>query len=118
MNVEIEIVKGIPSEQIKNFLDKTVYNVAVETREETKSLNAFPVRTGTLQREEVAQEIIGNNKEYGLGAGTSYASKVYQFDKVNWTNKSTLPHWYYTVYNRKGATILTNAVNKALKGLK
>ena len=53
-----------------------------------------------------------------MGAGTSYASKVYQFDKVNWTNKSTLPHWYYSVYNRKGTTILANAVNKALKGLK
>lgn len=118
MNVEIKIVKGIPSEQIEKFLDKTVYNVAVETREETKSLNAFPVRTGTLQKEEVAQEIIGNNKEYGLGAGTSYASKVYQFDKVNWTNKSTLPHWYYSVFNKKGAIITTNAVNKALKGLK
>ena len=118
MNVEIEIIKGIPSEQIEKFLDKTIYNVAVETREETKSLNAFPVRTGTLQREEVAQEIIGNNKEYGLGAGTSYASKVYKFDKVNWTNKSTLPHWYYSVFNKKGATILSNAVVKALKGLK
>jgi hypothetical protein len=118
MNVEIEIVKGIPSEQIENFLDKTVYNVAVETREETKSLNAFPVRTGTLQREEVAQEIIGNNKEYGLGAGTSYAKYVWKMENVNWTNKSTLPHWYYTVFNKKGATILTNAINKALKGLK
>lgn len=118
MNVEIKIVKGIPSEQIEKFLDKTVYNVAVETREETKSLNAFPIRTGTLQREEVAQEIIGNNKEYGLGAGTSYAKYVWKMENVNWTNKSTLPHWYYSVFNKKGAIIMTNAVNQALKGLK
>ena len=69
-------------------------------------------------KDSASAEIIGNNKEYGLGAGTSYASKVYQFDKVNWTNKSTLPHWYYTVFNKKGAIITTNAVNKALKGLK
>ena len=118
MNVEIKIVKGIPSEQIEKFLDKVVYNVAVETREETKSLNAFPIRTGTLQREEVAQEIIGNNKEYGLGAGTSYAKYVWKMENVNWTNKSTLPHWYYSIYNKKGAIITTNAVIKALKGLK
>ena len=118
MNVEIEIVKGIPEEQINQFLDKTIYNVAVLTREETKNLRAYPVRTGTLQKEEVAQEIIGNNKEYGLGAGVPYAKKVYSMENVNWTNKSTLPHWYYSVFNKKGAIIMTNAVNQALKGLK
>ena len=118
MNVEIEIVKGIPEEQINKFLDKTIYNVAVLTREETKSLRAYPVRTGTLQKEEVAQEIIGNNKEYGLGAGVPYAKKVYSMENVNWTNKSTLPHWYYSVFNKKGATIISNAFIQTLKGLK
>lgn len=118
MNVEVEIIKGIPVQQIEQFEDRVVYNIAVETREETKTSKAFPVRTGTLKREEVAQEIIGSNKEYGLGAGTSYAHKVYQYEGVKWTNKKTLPHWYYSIYNKKGAIITTNAVVKALKGLK
>ena len=53
-----------------------------------------------------------------MGAGVPYAKKVYSMENVNWTNKSTLPHWYYSVFNKNGAIIMTNAVNQALKGLK
>ena len=42
MNVEIEIIKGLPVEQIQKFEDKTVYNCAVYTREMTKGSNAYP----------------------------------------------------------------------------
>lgn len=118
MNVEIEIVKGIPVEQIEQFEDRVVYNTAVLTREETKSLNAFPQLSGTLMREELAQQIIGSNKEYGLGSGTSYAKRVYNYENVNWTNKATIPHWYFGVFNKNGDMILSNAIGRSLKGLK
>ena len=62
MNVEVKIVQGIPSNQIEQFEDRVVYNTAVLTREETKTLNAFPQLTGTLMREELSQQIIGNRK--------------------------------------------------------
>lgn len=118
MKVSVEIISGIPREQIEKFEDRVVYNTAVLTREETKSLNAFPIRTGELMRQEIAQQIIGDNMEYGLGAGVSYAPRVYKYENVNWTNKSTLPHWYYSVYNKNGAIITENAVYRALKEIK
>lgn len=115
MNIEIQVIKGIPEKQINKFQDRTIYNIAVFTREETKALNAYPVRSGELKRQEIAQQIIGNNKEYGLGSGVDYAHRVYKYENVNWTNKSTLPHWYGTVLQKQGQTILTNAVQRALK---
>lgn len=118
MNIEVNIVQGIPTEQIETFEDRTVYNVAVLTREMTKTLRAYPVRTGELQRQEIEQEIIGSNKEYGLGYGVDYAKRVYEYENVNWTNKSTLPHWYSSVLNKNGASILNDSVVRALKGLK
>ena len=118
MNVEIEIIKGIPEQQIEQFTDRVVYNTAVLTREETKSLNAFPQLSGTLMREELAQQIIGSNKEYGLAGGTSYAKAVYNYENVNWTNKQTLPHWYKSVFDKSGDMIINNSITRSLKGLK
>ena len=118
MNIEIDIIKGIPEQQIEQFTDRVIYNTAVLTREETKSLNAFPQLSGTLMREELAQQIIGSNKEYGLAGGTSYAKAVYDYENVNWTNKSTLPHWYKSVFEKSGNMILFNSIARSLKGLK
>lgn len=118
MNVEVKIVKGIPVQQIEQFEDRVVYNTAVLTRKETKTLNAFPQLTGTLMREELSQQINGSNKEYGLASGTSYAKAVYDYNKVNWTNKSTLPHWYKSVFEKSGNMILFNSIARSLKGLK
>lgn len=118
MNVEVEIIKDIPEQQIEQFTDRVIYNTAVLTREETKGLNAFPQLSGTLMREELAQQIIGSNKEYGLVGGTSYAKAVYDYNKVNWTNKSTLPHWYKSVFEKSGNMILFNSIARSLKGLK
>lgn len=118
MNIEIDIIKGIPEKQIEQFTDRVIYNTAVLTREETKSLNAFPQLSGTLMREELAQQIIGSNKEYGLAGGTSYAKAVYNYENVNWTNKSTLPHWYKSVFDKSGDMIINNSITRSLKGLK
>ena len=118
MNIEIKVIKGIPERQIDRFEDRTIYNIAVLTREETKARNAYPYRSGELQRQEIAQQIIGNNKEYGLGSGVYYARFVWKFENVNWTNPNTIPHWYKGVLNKQGALIVTNAVHRALKEIK
>lgn len=115
MNVEVKIIKGLPTEQISKFEDRTVYNTAVVTREYTKSRNAYPYKSGKLMRTEVSLPIIGSNKEYGLQAGVDYAKYVWKMENVHWTNPNTQPHWYYSNFNEKGAVLLTNAVIKALK---
>lgn len=115
MNVEVKIIKGLPTEQISKFEDRTVYNTAVLTREFTKSRNNYPYRTGKLMRSEVSSPVIGSNKEYSLTGGVDYAKYVWKMENVNWTNSNTKPQWYYTNFNEKGAVLLTNAVIRALK---
>ena len=118
MNVEISIIKGIPTEQIESFEDRVVYDVAVETREMTKGLRAYPYLSGELERTEIAEPVTGSNKEYSLGAGVDYAVHVYNLDNANWTNPSTEAHWYHTVFDKRKVTIVKEAVFKALKEFK
>lgn len=117
MKLEVEIIKGLPIEQINEFEDKTTYNVAVETREFAKGSKAFPYLTGELERAEVAEPIIGGNKEYSLAAGVDYAVNVYKLDRANWTNPSTQPQWYHSVFAKNKEIILMQAVSRALKEL-
>lgn len=119
MSVSVDIIfKGLPKDKIEDFEDKVVYNVAVETREFTKGQSAYPYLTGELERSEVAEPILGGNKEYGLGAGVDYAIYVYNYNKANWTNPSTEAHWYYNVFKKKSEEIVAQAVIKAMKEIK
>lgn len=103
-------------DDVEYFTDKVVYNVAVLTREMTKGLRAFPRLTGKLEQEEVASQIVGSHKEYGLIAGVDYAVDVYKKgENTAWTNPSTQPQWYYSVYDKHEKEIVNNAVNRALK---
>lgn len=115
MDIEVIVLKGIPTKEIRNFESKTLYNTAVYTREYTKSASAYPRLTGELQRTEESMSIIGNGLEYGLGAGVDYAMSVWKMNNVNWTNKSTQPQWYASIFKKQGATIVNQAVNTALK---
>lgn len=118
MKIQVEIIKGLPIEQIEEFEDKTIYNVAVETREFAKSSKAFPYLTGELERQEIAMQVMGNNKEYSLGAGIDYATYVYKLAKANWTNPSTQPQWYHSVFARNKEVIMAQSVANALRSLK
>ena len=115
MELVFKITKDIPAKEIQNFEKKVVYNTALYTRERTKGASAFPYLTGRLERSEIALPIQGSGMEYGLGAGVDYAVSVWKKTNVNWTNSSTQPQWYYSVLNKSGMSILTEAVNKSLK---
>ena len=115
MNVEIKVIKGLPTEQINKFEDRVVYNTAVITREYTKSRNVYPYRTGKLMRSEVASPVLGSNKKYSLTGGVDYAKYVWSMTNVKWTNPETKPQWYYSSFNEKGAVLVSNAVIRAMK---
>lgn len=115
MNVDIEIIKGIPEKQINLFEDRVIYNVAVETREMAKGQSAFPYKTGKLMMSEVSIPIAGSNKEYGLSAGVDYAKYVWKMTDVAWTNPQTRNQWYETVYLNNKSSIKQIATNIALK---
>ena len=117
MQVEVEIVKRIPTEQIQQFEDKTVYYTAMLTREYVKGSNAYPYLSGDLQRAEIQSPILGSNKEYSLLSGVKYAKHVWNMNNVRWTNKSTIPQWYYNMYRQKGNVITAQAMVRAIKEL-
>ena len=119
MEFSLEWIKELPIEQIRQFEDKVVYNCALYTREFTKNANAYPYLTGELMRSEVALpiETLGT-QEYGLGGGVSYAKDVWKKTNVKWTNSSTKPQWYYTMWRNNSATILAQAFSSSLKEIK
>lgn len=119
MNVNVEILKDIPKEQINRYEDRVVYNVAVLTREFTKGSRAYPHLTGELERTEIKAPIQNlGQKEYALLRGTDYGKYVYKMTGVHWTNPSTKPQWYETIYRNKKATINSMAQSTALKEIK
>ena len=115
MEIEVEITKELPVKQIDSFMDKTVYNMAVVTREYTKSQEAYPYLSGELSRQEEALPINGSNKEYTLDRGVDYASKVWTYTNVKWTNPKTQPQWYFNVFKNSKDIIKTEAINRAIK---
>lgn len=117
MEIVFKITKDIPAKEIQNFEKKVVYNTALYTRERTKGASAFPYLTGRLERSEIALPIQGSGMEYGLGAGVDYAVSVWKKTNVNWTNSSTQPQWYYSVFKKEYASIVSQAVNTSLKEL-
>ena len=118
MEIKFNIVKGIPAKEITNFEKKVVYNTAVYTREHTKGANAYPYLSGKLQSSEIAAPIVGSGMNYGLTAGVDYAVSVWKMANANWTNPNTQPQWYYSVFNKEYASIVSQAVNVALKEIK
>ena len=118
MNIEVKITKDIPVKDIAKFEDRVVYYTAVLTREYTKSMNAYPYLSGELSRQEIKSPVTGGNKEYNLLAGTDYAKYVWKMKNANWTNKSTKPQWYYSVYRQKEKTIIDNAQKRAIGEIK
>lgn len=119
VQVKVKVIKDIPKDQIKTFEDRQMYNVAVITREFTKSANAFPRETGELARQEIKLPIVKvNENAYGLLRGTEYASYVWKMTRVKWTNPMTKPKWYSTIYKQRETTIVEMATDRALKELK
>lgn len=115
MELVFKITKDIPVKQIQNFEKRAVYNTAVYTREYTKGANAYPYLSGKLQSTEIAAPIVGSGMTYGLTAGVDYAVSVWNYKNVNWTNSSTQPQWYASVFSKQYASIVNQAVNIALK---
>ena len=117
--IEVKITKDIPTDQISDFEDKVVYNAAVFTREYTKNMAAYPHLTGELERQEIKAPIKKLSKgSYALLDGVDYAKYVWKMTDVKWTNPTTEPQWYKTIYQRKEKTIIDKAQSRALGELK
>lgn len=116
--IEVKITKDIPKDQITKYEDRVVYYSAVLTREYTKSMSAYPYLTGELERQQIKAPITGSNGNYNLLDGVEYAKYVWKMTDVNWTNQSTKPQWYKTVFRQKEKTIIDTAMQRAEGELK
>lgn len=115
ISVDVQIVKDIPTEQIKKWQDKVVYGMARATLDITNSARYFPYLTGALNQGSMAMGVQGSNGTYEIGAtGVNYARKVWTYgENTNWTNPSTLPQWYISAFEKHRTEIVDVAVKNA-----
>lgn len=113
--ISFKVVKPLPTKEISNWEDKVVYGIARATLDFTNTRHHFPYLSGELNRASMSEGVVQETKgTYHLGArGVEYAPKVWRYGQgTNWTNKSTLPQWYKSVYQK-----YRNEINQvALKG--
>lgn len=118
---QVIINKDLPKEQIKNWEDKVVYEIARKTLDFTNTNHHFPYLTGELNRASMNEGVITISKgTYGLGAkGVEYAPKVWNYGTgTRWTNKNTIPQWYMGVFEKYKNEILQDAIKGADTELK
>lgn len=107
-HISFKVVKPLPTKQISDWQDKVVDNIARTVLDFTNTMHHFPYLTGDLNRASMGEGVVKEAKgTYHLGAkGVEYAPKVWNYgSKTKWTNPSTLPQWYNTVYQKYKDTI-------------
>ena len=117
MNFTVEIVKDIPKEQIKQFSDLVVYDIARKMLDLTEG--HFPRLSGDLEIGSYKMGVVGSNGRYGIGTEEiDYAKYVWRYSQdANWTNENTYAQWYITTFRNKSEAIVNEAIKGALNKL-
>jgi len=118
--IQVKVIKDLPVEKLNKFKDRVIYSIARNTLDMTASTKAFPYLTGTLERDSMANGVINTGQyKYSLGAkNIKYAPKVWTYTNVKWTNPSTQPQWFVSVYKKHEHDIVTRAIKTAEEVLK
>ena len=119
--ISFKVIKPMPVKEISNWEDKVVYGIARATLDFTNTTRAFPYLTGNLQRASMSEGVRSKEKgTYYIGAyNVPYGRTVWNYgSKTNWTNKSTLPQWYKSVYQKYMNEINSIALKNAESELK
>ena len=120
-HISFKVVKPMPVKEISNWEDKVVFGIARGVLDRTNSLHHFPYLTGELNRASMSEGVVQEMKgTYHLGArGVEYAPKVWKYgSNTHWTNPSTLPQWYNSVYAKYRDAINYDALRNAESELK
>jgi hypothetical protein len=121
INVEVQIIKDIPEDKIKDYVDLTIFGIARGVLDYTLSDNRFPQLTGNLMRSAMAEGVKKESENtYYVGAeGADYATYVWGMPQnTNWTNPDTYAQWYEKVYKEKVNIITQQAVDNAIRSVK
>jgi hypothetical protein len=110
VSAKVEWIPGA-RDLILGFPDKTMYQVARMTLDYTEP--HIPFNTGTMEKTSMREGVKGSSGNYYIGSFTDYASYVWQMGKnTNWTNPSSYPKWFQTVWKEKGSNIVKQAVER------
>lgn len=109
MNAQFIVQKPLNVAGVERFMDGVVKNTARVTLDMTAG--SFPVRTGDLECGSSAFGVQGGHATYSLGTTVNYGKYVWKMNNVHWTNPSTLPKWYYTVFRNHAESIISQAIN-------
>lgn len=121
VEIEFEVIKDIDTKQIHDFCDLMIFNCARITKDLTNSCGYFPRLTGNLQETSMSQEIRKEAEaEYCLDVpnGAEYAKYVWEMgEDTHWTNRNTLPQWYYSTFVKYQLSIQQEATSNALRSV-
>lgn len=123
IGIQVEMVKELPAEELAQYCDDVVFNVARATLDFTNTGEHFPHLTGDLQNASMAEGVVKESyATYHVGAeGVNYALAVWKMSQdVHWTNPNTYAQWYVTQFKEKKELIIDKAVSMTKKkyGLK
>lgn len=115
-SIEVNIIKPLNTNDIKEYMDKCVFGIARATLDFTNTGHHFPYLTGELNRASMSEGVVKEtNNTYHIGArGVNYAPKVWNYpSSTNWTNPNTYPQWYMTEFQHNSNIIVQSAINQA-----
>ena len=118
ISVKISVPKGLPTKQLYQFTDRTVYNIAKITLDRTK--DHIPRLTGNMGQDEYSRGVKGADRTYTLGNNKYYYAKyVWNMPKgTHWTNSKSYPQWFITEFKNEKEKIVNQAVYQARMVLK
>ena len=109
MDVQFIVQKPLNVAGVERFMDGVVKNTARVTLNMTSGY--FPRLKGDLERGSYAFGVQGGHATYSLGTTVYYGKYVWKMKDVHWTNPSTLPQWYSTVFKNHREGIISQAIN-------
>lgn len=118
IKVKIEVPRKLPTKQLYQFTDRTVYNIAALTLEKTEP--HVPKRSQHMFNDIMARGVKGADRTYTLGVNdTQYAKYVWDMPKgTRWTNPKSYPQWFITEFKNEKEKIVNQAVNRAMRVIK
>lgn len=114
-SIDVKWLPGMENKVLHEIPDRIIYSVARQTLDLTYP--TIPELTGKLKQSSLARGVQGGNGVYKIGSYTDYASYVYvkNNEKTNWTTPGTNSHWFTETLQKKGKSILQEAVRKEFK---
>ena len=112
---KVSWLPGMEEKILHEIPDRIIYSSARQTLDITYP--TIPELTGKLKQSSLARGVQGGDGVYKIGSYTDYASFVYikNNDTTNWTTPGTNSHWFTETWQKRGKSIVQEAIRKEFK---